>query len=189
MARIYFVSEQYLQDNLPISRNLDIKDLTPHLQMAEELFIQDILGANFYTYLINAFSAQTLNANEITLVQDYIKPAEAYRCLALALPFLNGQIKNKGAQHQFEDYSENPDLTYLKYLQNELDNRSQFYDKRLNSFLSLSGSSYPQYTTNNSDIISPNITAGWDSGLIMYGSGNGVRLGCRTCNNNNCLDC
>jgi hypothetical protein len=183
MARIYFVSEQYLQDNLPISRNLDIKDLTPHLQMAEELFIQDILGANFYTYLINAFSAQTLTNDEVILVQDYIKPAEAYRCLALALPFLNGQIKNKGSQHQFEDYSENPDLTYLKYLQNELDNRAQFYDKRLNSFLSLSGNSFSQYTTNNTDIISPNQQAGWDSGLIFYGGGDGIRLGCRTCNN------
>jgi len=188
MARIYFVSEQYLQDNLPISRNLDIKDLTPHLQMAEELFIQDILGANFYNYLINAFSAQTLNGDEVTLIQDYIKPSEAYRCLALALPFLNGQIKNKGAQSQFEDFSDNPDLTYLKYMQNELDNRAQFYEKRLNSFLCLSGNSFSQYTTNNSDIITPNQAAGWDSGLIMPGNaGNGIQLGCRTCNN--CLDC
>jgi hypothetical protein len=155
--------------------------------MAEELFIQDILGANFYTYLINAFSAQTLNNDEVTLVQDYIKPAEAYRCLALALPFLNGQIKNKGAQAQFEDFSDNPDLTYLKYMQNELDNRAQFYEKRLNSFLCLSGSSYSQYTTNNSDIITPNKAAGWDSGLIMYGGGSGIQLGCRSCNN--CPDC
>lgn len=187
MARVYFVSQQYLQDNLPISRNLDTKDLTPHLQMAEELYIQDILGANFYTYLINAFSAQTLNASEVTLVQDYIKPAEAYRCLALALPFLNGQIKNKGAQAQFEDFSTNPDYTYMRYMQNELDNRSQFYEKRLNSFLCLSGTSFPQYITNNTDIISPDKNVGWDGGLIFYGGGSSVQLGCRTCNN--CNDC
>lgn len=172
MARIYFVSEQYLQDNLPISRNLDIKDLTPHIQMAEELFIQDILGANFYNYLINTFSAQTLTADEIVLIQDYIKPAESYRTLALALPFLNGQIKNKGAQSQFEDFSTNPDFTYLRYMQNELDNRAQFYEKRLNSFLCLSGNSFSQYTTNNSDIISPDRNVGWDGGLIFYGQGN-----------------
>lgn len=187
MARVYFVSEQYLQDNLPISRNLDIKDLTPHIQMAEELYIQDILGANFYTYLINTFSAQTLSANEIVLVQDYIKPAEAYRTLALALPFLNGQIKNKGAQNQFEDFSTNPDFSYLRYMQNELDNRAQFYEKRLNSFLCLSGTNYTQYTTNNTDIIAPDKNVGWDSGLIFYGGGNGIQLGCRNCNN--CLDC
>ena len=36
-TRITFVSEQYMRDNLPISRNLDTKDIQPNIQMAEEL--------------------------------------------------------------------------------------------------------------------------------------------------------
>ena len=167
-TRTLFVSEAYLRDNLPISRNLDSQDVIPHIQMAEELFIQDILGANFYDYLITAFSAQTLTANETTLVQDYIKPAEAYRALTLALPFLATQIKNKGPQLQNEDYSTPPDLTSLKFLINETKNRAEFYEKRLNSFLCLSGNSFTNYTTNNTDIVSPTTQAGWDSGLLFY---------------------
>jgi hypothetical protein len=163
-----FVSEQYMRDNLPISRNLDTKDITPNIQMAQEMYIQDILGANFYLYLMGQFSAQTLNTFEVTLVQDYIKPAEAYRALDLALPFLSMNIKNKGPQQQFEDFSNFPDLTSLKFLLNEVGNRAQFYEKRLNSFLSLSGSSYPQYVSNNCQIIEPNRRAGWNSGLAFY---------------------
>jgi hypothetical protein len=86
MNNILFVSEAYLRDNLPISRNLDTKDIKPNIQAAQDLYIQEILGSNFYEYLLIAFSAQTLNANEVILVQDYIKPAEAYRTLAMAYP-------------------------------------------------------------------------------------------------------
>lgn len=167
-TRITFVSEQYMRDNLPISRNLDTKDIQPNIQMAEELYIQDILGSVFYEYLYSGFTAQTLSGNEVTLVQDYIKPAEAYRALHLSLPFLQYQVKNKGPQRQNSEFSESADLTQLKFLINEADNRAQFYEKRLVKYLCMNSNLFPQYTTNNDGVIQPNPKNGWSQGLIFY---------------------
>ena len=47
MLNVLFVTEQYLRDNLPISRNLDTKDIKPNIQSAQELYHQEIRGNNF----------------------------------------------------------------------------------------------------------------------------------------------
>jgi len=168
MAITLLVSEQYLRDNLPISRNLDTKDVTPNVQAAQELYLQDILGSNFYQYIMNAFSAQTLNNDEVTLVQDYIKPAVAYRALQMALPFLQYNIKNKGAMRQTTEFGDSADFTQLRFILNEVNNRAEFYEKRLVTYLSQYNNLYPQYINNNDDIIKPNPKNGWDFGGLLF---------------------
>ena len=168
MAITLLVSEQYLRDNLPISRNLDTKDVTPNIQAAQELYLQDILGSVFYEYIMNVFSAQTLNANEVILVQDYIKPAVAYRTLEMALPFLQYQIKNKGAARQTSEFGDSADFTQLRFIINEVGNRAQFYERRLVRYLSINGTLFPQYVSNNDDIIKPNPKNGWDNGGLLF---------------------
>jgi hypothetical protein len=168
MTNVLLVSEQYLRDNLPISRNLDTKDIKPNIQSAQELYLQEILGNNFYDYILTTFSAQTLNADEITLVQDYIKPAVAYRTLAMALPFLSLQIKNKGPQTQSDDFSQPSDFRGLTFLISNAENRAEFYEERLKKYLCKYSSLYPQYTSNNNDIIPPIPGNRFDSGLLFY---------------------
>jgi hypothetical protein len=168
MAITLLVSEQYMRDNLPISRNLDTKDITPNIQASQELYLQDILGQNFYQYIMNTFSAQTLNANEVILVQDYIKPAVAYRALEMALPFLQYNIKNKGAMRQTTEFGDSADFTQMRFLLNEVSNRAQFYEKRLVKYLSANDNLFPQFITNNDDIIKPNPRNGWDNGGLLF---------------------
>jgi hypothetical protein len=168
MNNILFVSEAYLRDNLPISRNLDTKDIKPNVQAAQELYIQEILGSNFYEYLLLQFSAQTLNANETTLVQEYIKPAQAYRTLAMALPFLAFQIKNKGPQSQFDEFSNAAPGNELRFLISNTENRAEFYEQRLTKYLYVNANLFPQYKINNDGIIHPNEHPKWDAGLLFY---------------------
>ena len=168
MSITLFVSEEYMKNNLPISRNLDNKDIQPNIQMSQELYTQDILGTNFYEYLMDVYSGGTLNANETILVRDYIKPQVAYRALSLALPFLQYSIKNKGSQTQFEDFSNTTDFTSFKFLLSKVDDRSEFYEKRMVKYLCENGNLFPEYQTDNSDIFPPNNSNGFSSGLLFY---------------------
>jgi hypothetical protein len=168
MLNILFVTEQYLRDNLPISRNLDTKDIKPNIQSAQELYLQEILGNNFYDYLQLQFSAQTLNNDEVTLVQEYIKPAVAYRTLAMALPFLAFQIKNKGPQSQSDDFSSPSPGNELRFLIVNAENRAEFYENRLQRYLCQYSVLYPQFTVNNNDIIPPVNRNAFTSGLLFY---------------------
>jgi hypothetical protein len=118
---------------------------------------------------MGVYSAQTLNNDEITLVQDYIKPAVAYRALEMALPFLQYNIKNKGAMRQTTEFGDSADFTQLRFIINEVGNRAQFYERRLVRYLAEYDNLYPQYLLNNDDIIKPNPRNGWDNGgLIFY---------------------
>ncbi len=167
-TRQLFVSEEYLRDNLPISRNLDAKTLIPNVQMSEELYIQEILGSGFYESLYNAFINQNLTSDEITLIQDYIKPAEAYIGLFLALPFSRNLISNKGVQQQKEDYSNPSDFQEFKMLLTLTEKRAEFYKDRLNKYLCLNSALFPLYRNQTNNVIQPNNNNNLGSGVGFY---------------------
>lgn len=167
---VYFISETYIRENTVFNQNLDIKDIVQNIDPAQDMYIQPILGTNFYNYLLDSYSAQTLTTDETTLVM-HIKPALAYRAAEMALPFIQYQIKNKGPQSQFGDNSAGVDQTVLSYLRNELKNRAEFYETRLKNYLCQNSNLFSGYTssTNTNVDMRPNINAsGYDSGFATY---------------------
>ena len=152
-----FIGEQYLRDTIPFNGNVDMSDLTPHMLVAQEMYIQPVLGTNFYNYMVSKYSGQTLTANEETLM-SYIKPTLAFKVGALALSFLQYSVKNKGPQTQSGDFSTSTDKSILSYLVNEMNNRYEWYNQRLVNYLCDNSSLYPGYTSNNSDDLSPSKT-------------------------------
>lgn len=168
MDEILLISEQYIKENSPINANVDPKDLYPHIPAAQDLYIQEILGTNFYNHILNSYSAQTLNNYEIELVSR-IKIALVYRTCEMALPFLNFNIKNKGIQSQFGDYSSQVGIEEMRVLRQELRNRAEFYEERIKSYLKENYSYFPQYITNNDDDMKPedNNTSSYDCDLAF----------------------
>ena len=154
MAIALFVSEQYIKAYTPVGGLVEWSEIEPSLHLAQDAFIQDQLGSNFYDYLQTQFAAQTLTPDEIILVAR-IKPSLAYRVAAEMLPFLYAQIKNKGVMTQRGDYADPIDLQTLKYLRNELANSAEFYAVRLTSYLRDNRNLFPQYIANNSTDMLP----------------------------------
>jgi hypothetical protein len=157
MSRIYFVGQQWVQENLPMSLNVDANSYNSWMASSEEIFIQQVLSSPFYEEMISIYSCTTLGLSSMTQVQQelvsYIKPAEGWKMLSLAFPFLVSQIKEKGPQIGFDDYSAGIDLDRQKYLQEKLDNNAEFYMQRLQNYLSISGASYPNYILNNPNAV------------------------------------
>jgi len=167
MNNIILISQNYIQDNLPISRNIDFKIIRPNIIAAQETYTQSILGSEFYEHILSAFDAATLTPDEIILVQDYIKPHVAYRTLSMTLPFLQQQIVNKGAQIQREDYSISSSFEEFKFLLHNGDNRAEFYEQRLVKYLCENANLFPLYKTQDG-IIPPNNKNGWNNPLTFY---------------------
>jgi hypothetical protein len=179
---VYFISINYIKLNSPVSQNVDANDLRPHIKPASDMYIQPVLGTNFYDYLVSGYTAQVLSANETTLV-EYIQPVVMYYTCVLAMPFLNYQVKNKGSQFQNSDFStssENGDKKATSFIMNELENKAQFYLKRLENYLDDNASLFTQYTTNNNDDITPSDVTPYRCGITYYDNGG-------SCNNINFL--
>jgi hypothetical protein len=179
MTNVYFISELYLREHTPLNQNIDTKDIMPNIPLAQDMYIQPILGSQFYNSLLISYSAQTLNSNEEYLV-SLIKPCLAYYSAYETVPYLNYQLKNKGMQRQFGDNSADVDMASMNFLRNSLKNRAEFYAERIQNYLMFNGNLFPNYVTQatNQDIL-PDSTA-YDPSFATYD-------GCNlfgSCNNN-----
>lgn len=169
MPDTLFISENYIKSYTPIGELCQWTEILPTALIVQQSTFQDILGTNFYNYLLNKFATQTLNPDEIVLM-NYIKPALAYRVADKTLPFINYQIRNKGVMVQRGDYSDAVDIDTLRYLREELSGSADFHEKRLIEYLCKNENLYPQYKNNNMDYMSPakNANDRYDSGLQFY---------------------
>ena len=171
MQTIKIISDIYLKSITPVNLNVDEKDLTIHIIPSQDLFIQPILGTNLYNEIMLAYSAQTLTADQITLV-EYIKPVVAFKTLEKALPFLTFNIKNKGLQAQNGDFSSSVTLTEMNVIKNELNNLYEFYAQRLIVYLRNNSTLYPLYINDTNVDLSPDTDTAYNCGIVFYKNGN-----------------
>lgn len=169
MPDTLFITENYIKTYTPIGQLVQFSEIEPTALIVQQSWTQDILGSNFYYYLLNKFETQTLNPDEIILM-NYIKPALAYRVADKTLPFIQFQIRNKGAMVQRGDYSDAVDIDTLRYLREELSGSAEFHEKRLIEWLCVNRNLYPEYRNDNFDYMSParNSDTRYDSGLSFY---------------------
>jgi hypothetical protein len=151
---IYFVTEQYIKTYTPITQNVDVNDFLPLIKSAADGYVRSYLGTYFYNDLLTKYNAQTLNPDEITLVQDYIKDAVAWRACSESVLTLSYQLKNKGIQSQSGDFSANPGFQPVSFISHHYRDKADFYDGRLKKYLLDNRDLYPEFISDlNKDTI------------------------------------
>jgi len=143
---IYFITETYLKNNTPITKNVDVKDVTPYIRPASDMRVQSILGTYFYEYLLTAYNAQSLSSSEEALVEK-IQPVVAWRAAENSAFGLSYQLKNKGIQSQFGDYSQNVSQSEVAFVMDHYGQMAAFFEKRLINFILENKDLYPQFTS------------------------------------------
>lgn len=185
MANILFIGEEYLKNKTVLSKNIDIDLIAPNIEFAQDNSIQTILGSTFYKSLQASYSAQTLNSDEIELM-ELIKQVLAYRSAEASLPFVYLQIRNKGINKLNSENATASDFSEMKYLRELLISRSEFYEQRLINYLTLNGSKFPDYISSSSIDIAPNSSLNYDCDLYTgnhYSNNNTI---CKRCGNYQC---
>lgn len=160
-----FISEQYLRDFTPISNNIDVELIKPHIEYYEDSYIQDILGTNLYNDLKAKFASQTLSPDETTLV-FLLKPAIAYGATQLAIPFINTEIRNKGLMQINAENAQQSEIERMRLLRQELRDRSDFYVQRIQSYLNVNSGLFTLYTFTNDDM-NPDIKQSYESDIYI----------------------
>jgi hypothetical protein len=131
---IYFVTENYLKTQTPITANIDVNNIVPFIKTQSDMRIMPILGTYFYNYILTAYNNQTLTVDEEELV-TYIQPAIAWRSAEDAAFGLSYQLKNKGIQTQNGDYSNNVNQSEVNFVQDHYAQKASFYESRLWKYL------------------------------------------------------
>jgi hypothetical protein len=141
---IYFITESYLKTQTPITANVDVNDVTPYIKTQSDMRVQPILGTYFYNYMLAGYNAQTLNNDEETLV-TYIQPVVAWRSAEDAVFGLSYQLKNKGIQQQFGDYSNAVTQSEVAFSMEHYGQKASFYEARLFRYLKENKDLFPEF--------------------------------------------
>jgi hypothetical protein len=143
---IYFITENYLKTQTPITANCDVNDIVPYIKTQSDLRIQPILGTYFYNDILAKYNAQTLSANEEILV-TYIQPIVAWRSAEDAVFGLSYQLKNKGLQLQNGDYSNSVSQQEVAFAQDHYGQKASFYEARLVNYLHTNKDLFANFTS------------------------------------------
>lgn len=141
----YFLTPNYVITTTNVGRSVDQTMITPVIATSADMWVRSIMGTEFYQYLLVEYNNQTLNASETILVSDYIKPAVAWRTASEVVIDSSIQIRNKGAQKQTGDYSNDADFSQLGYITKNTQQKAMFYENRLSVYLWENRDLFPEF--------------------------------------------
>jgi hypothetical protein len=164
-----FITTDYVYKYSVIENNVDADLITKFIWKAQDLNIQATVGENLYRKLIN--DCPNFTGNYLTLVREYIQPAQTEWTVYHALPFINFRLTNKAVSQKNSDNSSPSGLDDLKWLRDQVRNNAEFYSERIKDYIKNNPSAFPEYyTRTNSFEIPPNKT-NYFSGIWTNGRG------------------
>jgi hypothetical protein len=169
---VLLISETKLKNFTNINKNVDMDVLKAEVQIAQDIDLQTILGTKFYNHLLSQVSAtgNTFNADETTLVNDYIQPYLIQTAYFNAIPQIMYRTMNNGIMSGTMENAQSVDIATMQYLRNIQKSRADFYMTRLQDYL-LTGrgqNKFPDYTTQSTiDGMIPDRSQKYMSGISL----------------------
>lgn len=169
---VLLISEVKLKAFTNINKNVDVDTLKSEVQIAQDIDLQTILGTLFYNHLLSQVTAtgNTFNANETTLVNDYIQPFLIQTAYFNSMPGLMYRTMNRGIVEGTMENASSVDINTFKYLRTIQKQRSDFYMTRLQDYLLIGYGSnlFPQYTTQSTrDGMIPDRSQKYNNGIFL----------------------
>lgn len=152
-----FIDDQYLKTYTPLGKSIDVDQIYPFVQEAQDIYIQDLLGTPLYNnlewrlYSGVTFSTPYFIQQELDLINMASK-ALAYWTIYLALPHLAIQIRNIGVARATSENTTISTVQELKYIREEMQNLAEFWNQRVVNFLCENSTYFPLYGAASDDM-------------------------------------
>lgn len=140
-----FITTKYIKDNSPALGYVNDDELRTCIRPAQDIYIKEPLGTLLYWRLMNGINQNNLNADEITLLKQYIQPALLYWTLHEWVLMSAYKLTNKSLSKQNSDNSEPSDFGEVNYFKNNLRHWAQYYTQDLINYLKDNFALYPEY--------------------------------------------
>jgi len=169
---VLLISETKLKAFTNINKNVDMDVLKAEIQIAQEIDLQTIIGTKFYNHLCDQVNAtgNTFNADETTLVNDYIQPYLIQTAYFNAIPHLFARTMNNGLTIGTMENATSVDLETMKYLRTIQKQRADFYMTRLQDYLLIGKgqNKFPDYVTQSTiDGMIPDRSQKYNNGIFL----------------------
>jgi len=147
LQEVLFVSEEKLKSFTSINNNVSPLDLIPYVLQAQDIYLQNYIGATYYMQLKEQIRTNTLTADNTFLLDNYIGSALCNWALAMALPWLKYKVFNKSVLSPSSESAESITLEELNFLIEQCRGTAETYTKRMIEWMVLHPGAYPAYIT------------------------------------------
>lgn len=145
---IALISEELFKISSPVTANTDLTDFIPYITIAQELYIEPILGEPLMSELKKQIEDNTLTqANSDLIIK--IAPALSFYAVYQAIPFHWAAIVNKGITIRESENSKGVDIKDIAQLRRWIKDDAQILVSQLIEFLCRCKSNYPLWRPTN----------------------------------------
>lgn len=136
------ISEELFKVHSPVAQSTDITDFVPYICIAQELYIEPVLGTLLTSRLKEQIVSDSLTpANSDLIVR--IAPALAFYAVYQALPFHWASIVNKGITIRESENSKSVNISDVAQLRRWIKDDADILRSQLIDFLSKCKNEYP----------------------------------------------
>jgi len=129
------INEKYLKEFSPIPLNYNSKEVQNYIKIAEQIWLEPILGYHFYQELIYQVKNNQVSEENSTLFVEALYPLLGYAVALEALPFIWSHISEVGITLGHSENSDSlslKDMTYIEgHLRRQVEVRKDFLIKFL----------------------------------------------------------
>lgn len=166
-----------------INPNVDDALIRGTIRIAQDMYLQELMGTNLYNDILTKKSLNTLSTIEQSLIDIQITPVIVWYTIHEGAFFNSFKFQNKGIEKMSGnvDSSAAANLQEIEAYQDKAKDRAEFYGQRLVGYLRSNTALFPAYLGNSfiqGDVF-PQRTA-YTSGIYL---GNTTSYRCRRCNN------
>ena len=147
LQEVLFVSEEKLKSFTSINNNVSPLDLIPYVLQAQDVFLQNFIGATFYMQLKEQVRTNTVDTPNQFILDNYIGSALCNWAIMQALPWLKYKIFNKSVLSPNSESADSITLEELQFLQEQARGTAETYTKRMIEWMVLHPGDYPKYIT------------------------------------------
>ncbi len=167
MAKALFISITKLIKDTALNGSIDQDIAHPYIQVAQDREIWPYLGTDLYNKLKADVIADSLTGNYQTLMNDYIQPALVQFAFCEVLPFLRVRIVNNSVVIMSSEQSSPASEGEMKRLLDRSRAIGEFYRERMIDYLCFNQTSFPEYSTNTNDDLTPRRRGNYTGGMNL----------------------
>ncbi len=149
MARVLFITEDYIKTNSTIDDNCDAQTLMIITYDAQELYIEPLLGSRLYNKLKADIVASTLTGDYLTLMNDYVVPTLLKWIIHDYVPMSSARLRSVGATKKSGEFGQSMDMKNLTFIMNMAENKANLIGMKMIDYLACNVDLFPEYCTND----------------------------------------
>ena len=135
MIQNTLINEKWLKEFSPIPLNYNLKELHNYIKLAESIWIEPLIGYQFYDELLTQVAENNLTDENSTALVEAIYPYLGFAVALESLPIMWAHISEVGITKGKSDNSDSLDLKDMTYfsqhLRNQVEARKDYCKKWL----------------------------------------------------------